>query len=118
VLFTSGTSGEPKGALLTIGGVRPWPTIALMGCFMAGIGFLYGHAAMLATTEVRHAAGTGSAIFGFAQYTAGAVVSPLVGVAGHSSAVPMGVVMFAAASAAAAALFILTRGPGGADEYW
>ena len=100
-------------ATVTIGGVRPWPTIALMGCFMAGIGFLYGHAAMLAITEVRHAAGTGSAIFGFAQYAAGAVVSPLVGVAGHNSAVPMGVVMFASTSAAAAALFMLTRDSGG-----
>ena len=100
-------------ATVTIGGVRPWPTIALMGCFMAGIGFLYGHAAMLAITEVRHAAGTGSAIFGFAQYAAGAVVSPLVGVAGHSSAVPMGVVMFASTSAAAATLFMLTRASGG-----
>jgi DHA1 family bicyclomycin/chloramphenicol resistance-like MFS transporter len=100
---------------VTIGGVRPWPTIVLMGCFTAAIGFLYGHAAMLATTTVRHAAGTGSAIFGFAQYTAGAVVSPLVGVAGHGSAVPMGVVMFGAASAAAASLFILTRGAGDSE---
>jgi DHA1 family bicyclomycin/chloramphenicol resistance-like MFS transporter len=98
---------------VTVGGVRPWPTIALMGCFMAGIGFQYGPAAMLATTEVRHAAGTGSAIYGFAQYSAGAVVSPLVGVAGHSSAVPMGVVMFASILAAAATLFLLTRGSGG-----
>jgi DHA1 family bicyclomycin/chloramphenicol resistance-like MFS transporter len=100
---------------VTIGGVRALPTITLMGCFMAAIGFLYGHAAMLATTAVRHAAGTGSAIFGFAQYTTGAVVSPLVGVSGHDSAVPMGVVMFVAASVAAAALFILTRGTDGAD---
>jgi DHA1 family bicyclomycin/chloramphenicol resistance-like MFS transporter len=101
---------------VTIGGVRPWPTIALLGCFMAGIGFLYGHAAMLATTEVRQAAGTGSAIFGFAQYTAGAIASPLVGLAGHGSAVPMGVVMFVAASAAAAALFILAGGIGETDD--
>jgi MFS transporter, DHA1 family, multidrug resistance protein len=95
---------------VTKGGVRALPTIALMGCFMAAIGFLYGHAAMLATTAVRHAAGTGSAIFGFAQYAAGAVASPLVGMAGRDSAVPMGLVMFAAVAAAAVALFTLTRG--------
>jgi DHA1 family bicyclomycin/chloramphenicol resistance-like MFS transporter len=82
---------------------------------MAGIGFVYGHAAMLATTEVRHAAGTGSAIFGFAQYSAGALASPLVGVSGRASAAPMGVVMFAAASAAALAMFSLTRDPDGTD---
>lgn len=101
---------------VTIGEVRPGPTIALMGCFMAAIGFVYGHANMLATTEVHHAAGTGSAILGFLQYTAGAIASPLVGVAGHSSAVPMGVVMFSTTSAAAATLLIFTRGHGGADE--
>ncbi|TDY06741.1 multidrug effflux MFS transporter [Mycolicibacterium litorale] len=101
---------------VTIGGVHPVSTIALMGCFMAGVGFLYGHSAMLATTQVRHAAGTGSAIFGFAQYTAGAVASPLVGLAGHSSASPMGLVMFGATSAAAVALFITRRSDGG-DGY-
>lgn len=78
---------------VTIGGVRP-----------------YGHAAMLATTEVYHAAGTGSAILGSLQYTAGAIASPLVGAGGRHSAVPMGVVMFCAAAAAAASLLILTRG--------
>ena len=95
---------------VTLGAVRPVPTIVLMGSFMACIGFVYGPAAMLATMQVRHAAGTGSAIFGFAQYAAGAVVSPLVGMAGHNSAVPMGIAMFAAAVAAAGAFFILTRG--------
>jgi DHA1 family bicyclomycin/chloramphenicol resistance-like MFS transporter len=101
---------------VTIGEVPPVPTIALMGCFMAAIGFVYGHANMLATTEVHQAAGTGSAILGFLQYTAGAIASPLVGVAGHSSAVPMGVVMFSTTAAAAATLLILTRGHGGAAE--
>jgi DHA1 family bicyclomycin/chloramphenicol resistance-like MFS transporter len=101
---------------VTIGEVRPVPTIALMGCFMAAIGFVYGHANMLATTEVHQAAGIGSAILGFLQYTAGAIVSPLVGVAGRGSAVPMGVVMFSAISAAAATLLVLTRGHGGAAE--
>jgi DHA1 family bicyclomycin/chloramphenicol resistance-like MFS transporter len=100
---------------VTMGEVSPVPTIALMGCFMSAIGFVYGHANMLATTEVHQAAGTGSAFLGFLQYTAGAIASPLVGVAGHSSAVPMAVVMFAT-TAAAATLLILTRGHGGAVE--
>jgi DHA1 family bicyclomycin/chloramphenicol resistance-like MFS transporter len=101
---------------VTMGEVSPVPTIALMGCFMSAIGFVYGHANMLATTEVHQAAGTGSAFLGFLQYTAGAIASPLVGVAGHSSAVPMAVVMFATTAAAAATLLILTRGHGGAAE--
>jgi MFS transporter, DHA1 family, multidrug resistance protein len=100
---------------VTVGGTRAVPTIALMGCFMAAIGFVYGHANMLATTEVPHAAGTGSAILGFLQYTAGAIVSPLVGVAGRRSAIPMGGAMFATAAAAAATLLILTRGARGRE---
>jgi DHA1 family bicyclomycin/chloramphenicol resistance-like MFS transporter len=103
-------------SVVTIGEGRPGPTIALMGCFMATIGFVYGHANMLATTQVHHAAGTGSAVLGFLQYVAGAIASPLVGVSGHGSAVPMGVVMFSTTSAAAATLLICTRGHGGADE--
>jgi MFS transporter, DHA1 family, multidrug resistance protein len=101
--------------MVTTGGVRRWPTVVLMGCFMAAIGFVNGQAAMLAITEARHAAGTGSAIFGFAQYTAGAIASPLVGVAGHGTAAPMGVVMLSATSVAAAVLLILTRGHAVAD---
>ncbi|WP_234835073.1 multidrug effflux MFS transporter [Mycolicibacterium stellerae] len=103
-------------ATVTLGGVRRGPTIALMGCFMAAIGFVYGHAVMLATTAARHAAGTGSAIFGFSQYAAGAIASPLVGIAGHGTAVPMGVVMLGATLGAAAVLLVLTRGPALAAE--
>jgi DHA1 family bicyclomycin/chloramphenicol resistance-like MFS transporter len=95
---------------VTIGGVIAWVTIALMACFMASVGLIYANAAALATTEVRHAAGTGSAVLGFLQYGAGAVTAPLVGLAGEATAVPMGVVMFVSAVLAAAALFGLTRG--------
>jgi DHA1 family bicyclomycin/chloramphenicol resistance-like MFS transporter len=95
---------------VTVGNVIPWATIALMACFMGSIGFVYSNATALATTEVAHAAGTGSAVLGFLQYGMGAVTPPLVGVFGEDSAVPMGVVMFAAASLAALAMFVLTRG--------
>lgn len=101
---------------VTIGGVPHWPTVALMACFMGCMGFIYSNAAMLATTEVRHAAGTGSAVLGFLQYGTGALVAPLVGLAGQHSAVPMGLTMFGAALAAAVALLLLTRGHVPADE--
>ncbi|WP_197378530.1 multidrug effflux MFS transporter [Mycolicibacterium mengxianglii] len=95
---------------VTIGGVIPWVTIALMACFMASIGFVYANATALATTEVAHAAGTGSAVLGFLQYGMGAITPPLVGLLGEATAVPMGVVMFTAAALAALSLFGLTRG--------
>jgi DHA1 family bicyclomycin/chloramphenicol resistance-like MFS transporter len=95
---------------VAVGHVIGWATIALMACFMGSIGFVYANATALATTEVRHAAGTGSAVLGFLQYGMGAVTPPLVGLAGETSAMPMGLVMFGAAVVAATALFTLTRG--------
>ncbi|WP_197376241.1 multidrug effflux MFS transporter [Mycolicibacterium baixiangningiae] len=103
---------------VTVGHVIPWATIALMACFMGCIGFVYANATALAITEVPQAAGTGSAVLGFLQYGMGAVTPPLVGLLGEGSAVPMGVVMFGAATLAALSMFILTRGhvPFGDDE--
>lgn len=101
---------------VTVGGVIGWLTIALMASFMGCLGFVYANATALATTEVRHAAGTGSAVLGFLQYGMGAVTPPLVGLAGQSSALPMGIVMFGAAVIAALSLFVLTRGHVPSDE--
>ncbi|WP_299559336.1 multidrug effflux MFS transporter [uncultured Mycolicibacterium sp.] len=95
---------------VTAGGVQPVATIGLMAGFLASIGFVYSNATALATTEVRHAAGTGSAVLGLLQYGTGAVTPPLVGLAGSASAVPMGVVMGGAAALAALSLAVLTRG--------
>jgi DHA1 family bicyclomycin/chloramphenicol resistance-like MFS transporter len=94
---------------VTAGGVAPAATIALMAGFMASMGFVVANAMALATAEVRDAAGTGSAVLGFLQYALGAGASPLVGLAGEQSALPMGIAMFAAAVLAAAALVIFTR---------
>lgn len=95
---------------VTLAGVVPWVTITLMACFMATVGFTFANATTLAIGEVRYAAGTGSAVLGFVQYSLGAAVSPLVGIAGEHSAVPMGAVMFGCAVLAATALAVLTRG--------
>ena len=102
------------GALMllnvTVGGVLPWATIALMAGFMATIGFTFANATALALSEVRYAAGTGSAVLGFVQYSLGATVSPLIGLAGDANALPMGAMMLTAAALSATALFVLTRG--------
>ncbi|MHA3021502.1 multidrug effflux MFS transporter [Mycobacterium sp. BMJ-28] len=96
---------------VTAGGVPPVPTIVAMAAFMASMGFVVANAMALATAEVRYAAGTGSAVMGFLQYALGAGVSPLVGLAGEHSAVPMGIAMFGAAVLAATMLAFFTRGP-------
>ncbi|OBF30456.1 multidrug effflux MFS transporter [Mycobacterium sp. ACS4331] len=94
---------------VTVGQVIPWLTIALMACFMGTVGFTFANATTLAIEQVRETAGTGSAVLGFLQYTFGAATTPLVGLAGDASALPMSIVMFTAAVLAAAVLLTCTR---------
>jgi MFS transporter, DHA1 family, multidrug resistance protein len=77
-------------------------------CAVASIGFIMGNTTSLALAEVRHVAGSGSAALGGTQFLFGALVSPLVGLAGDHSALPLALVMVASASLALAAL-IATR---------
>jgi DHA1 family bicyclomycin/chloramphenicol resistance-like MFS transporter len=56
-------------------------------------GGIMGTSAALAMAEVRAVAGTGSALMGFSQFALGAIVSPLVGLAGDGSALAPAVVM-------------------------
>ena len=87
-----------------------WPTLLLLFAAVSSLGLILGNASSLAIAEVRRAAGTGSALLGALQFGLAALVSPLVGLAGEHSAVPMGLAMLASALIAVAAL-LLTRGP-------
>ena len=70
-----------------------------------------GNAAALAMTQVRAVAGTGSAVLGFAQFGLGALVAPLVGLGGESSAVVPALVMTSCAALAFLASRSLTHAP-------
>ena len=67
----------------------------------ACIGFILGNAAAAAVTSVPRAAGVGSALMGALQYTAGAVVAPIVGLRGASSAMPLAATMLVCSAIAA-----------------
>jgi DHA1 family bicyclomycin/chloramphenicol resistance-like MFS transporter len=56
-------------------------------------GAIMGNSAALAMDQVREVAGAGSAVLGFSQFALGALVSPLVGLGGESSAVVPALVM-------------------------
>lgn len=77
----------------TLLGTPLWPTLALLFVAVASLGLVAGNATMLALAQVPHAAGSGSAVLGAAQFAVAALAAPLVGVAGERSAVPMAVVM-------------------------
>ncbi|MCH6468798.1 multidrug effflux MFS transporter [Sinomonas terrae] len=65
------------------------------------VGFIMGNSSALALDAVRHVSGSGSAGLGFAQFVFGAVVSPLSGIGGAGTALPMAVIMTVAAAIAA-----------------
>jgi DHA1 family bicyclomycin/chloramphenicol resistance-like MFS transporter len=100
VLFTLAVTGS-LNATLTL--ILLWLSITAMGLIM-------GNAASLAVAQTPQSAGTGSAVLGAGQFALAAVVSPLVGLGGSGTAVPMTVVMVASATISVVALLLLTRG--------
>lgn len=60
---------------------------------VVSVGGIMGNASALAMSRVREVAGMGSAVLGFTQFLAGALVSPLVGLGGARSAVAPALVM-------------------------
>lgn len=103
-----------SGVLLLLrvlfGGSELWTFLPLQFVAVASIGFIMGNATALAQGEVARAAGTGSALLGASQFGVAAVVSPLVGVGGEDTAVPMAISIVACGAVAATALLTLTRG--------
>ena len=88
----------------TVLGLPLRPTLILLFASTASLGLVAGNATGLATDEASGAAGTGSAVMGALQFALGAAVSPVVGLAGEFSAVPMAVTMMVVALLAAGSL--------------
>ncbi|QBJ98850.1 Bcr/CflA family efflux MFS transporter [Rhodococcus sp. ABRD24] len=102
-----------SGALLvlatTIGGTRIWLVLPLLFGVVSSIGFIMGNATALSQGQVPDAAGTGSALMGASQFGLAALVSPLVGIAGPGTAVPMAIAILASGAVAMTALKVLAR---------
>ncbi|MFF8956838.1 multidrug effflux MFS transporter [Streptomyces sp. NPDC014894] len=76
---------------------------------MAAMGLGLPNTNALALTRAAHAAGSASALLGTSSFLIGAVASPLVGVAGEDTAVPMAVVQLVCALAAIGCFLGLCR---------
>lgn len=85
---------------------RPVLLPLLFACVVS-LGFIMGNATALGQGEVPSAAGTGSALMGAAQFGLAALVSPLVGLGGEGTAVPMTVAIVVSAGLALLALTTL-----------
>lgn len=83
--------------------------------FVAAIGITSTAAFPLAMESQGHMAGSAAALLGVIPFLLGAVVSPLVGIAGEDTAVPLGVIILFTSAAAMLAYFFLIRSRGGAE---
>ncbi|MDJ0393679.1 multidrug effflux MFS transporter [Rhodococcus sp. G-MC3] len=95
--------------ILGIVGISLWPTLILLFLTLLCLGFVYANATSLAVAQVPHLAGTGSAVLGALQFGLAAIISPLVGLGGEDTAIPMVVAMFVGALVAAAACIRSSR---------
>lgn len=75
---------------------------------VSSLGLVFGNATALALGGVAGVAGSASAVLGALQFGLGALVSPVVGIGGEHTAVPLAAVMFVAISTACAS-FLLGR---------
>ena len=99
VVMTSGVFGK----------VGLVPLAAGLFVLMSGMGFVMPNANSQALLRTPHAAGSASALLGTSQFLVGAVASPLVGVAGEETALPMALVQASAVLIAALAFVALCR---------
>ncbi|WP_435611685.1 multidrug effflux MFS transporter [Streptomyces sp. bgisy159] len=85
------------------------PVAGALFVLMSAMGLALPNAQTLALMRTRHSAGSASALLGTSSFLVGAVASPLVGVAGEHTAVPMAVVQLASALVAVACFAGLCR---------
>ncbi|MER7110599.1 multidrug effflux MFS transporter [Streptomyces sp. NPDC000229] len=99
LLMTSGAFGE----------VGLVPVAAGLFVLMSAMGLALPNTNAQALMRTPHAAGSASALLGTSSFLVGAVASPLVGIAGEATAVPMAVVQLVCALGAVACFLGLCR---------
>ncbi|MFI8187786.1 multidrug effflux MFS transporter [Streptomyces sp. NPDC085946] len=100
-------------SLGVFGEVGLGPVAAALFVLMSAMGVTLPNTQTLALMRVRQAAGSASALLGTSSFLIGAVASPLVGIAGEDTALPMAVVQLASALLALACFAALCRPRGG-----
>jgi MFS transporter, DHA1 family, multidrug resistance protein len=89
------------------------PVAAALFVLMSAMGISMPNTQALALMRVKESAGSASALLGTSSFLIGAVASPLVGIAGEDTAVPMAVVQLVAAVVALGFLVTMCRPPAG-----
>ncbi|MEK3724442.1 multidrug effflux MFS transporter [Paenibacillus sp. FSL H8-0034] len=88
-----------------------WALVIPLFFFVASIGMTATASFSLAMEHQSHVAGSAAALLGLIPFILGAVVSPLVGIAGEHTAVPLGVIILSTSVIALLAYLGLVRRP-------
>ena len=104
-------AGCSFGALVVTGTgqVGTWTMLPLLFGVTASMGLIFGNGSSLAMATITTGAGTASAILGALQFGLGALVSPLVGLGGGHTALPMAVAMAVCAGGCVISLVTVGR---------
>jgi DHA1 family bicyclomycin/chloramphenicol resistance-like MFS transporter len=112
-LLAIGMASCLAGGLLllavVLGGVGLVGILPAFFLVVASIGLIAPNSTALAMAEHPRAAGSASGLIGVVQYLIGAVASPLVGVAGSETALPVAITIAALSAAAFAVYWAMTR---------
>ena len=95
-------TGSVAVLAVTAGGAGLWPLLVALMLMMMGNGLAMPNGVAAAMMGQPSALGAASALLGLGQFGTGALLAPLVGVAGAHNALPMGIVMAACGVAAVA----------------
>jgi DHA1 family bicyclomycin/chloramphenicol resistance-like MFS transporter len=98
------------GALVGAGADAGWFALPVCAA-VASLGLVFGNATAAALGAVPHAAGRASAVLGALQFGLGGLASPLVGLGGERSAVPLAVVLGSASALALGSHLVGRRRP-------
>ncbi|WP_265291425.1 multidrug effflux MFS transporter [Streptomyces sp. SHP 1-2] len=102
-------------ALGVFGDVGLVPVAVALFVLMSAMGLALPNTQALALMRVERAAGSASALLGTSSFLIGALASPLVGIAGEDTAVPMALVQLVAAGVALGLLALCRPRGAGAD---
>lgn len=83
------------------------PLLIALWVMVSSVGLVFPTATTIALADYPHQAGRASSLLGLGQYIGGALVAPLVGLAGEHTAVPMGVVVVGVSVAAGLVFWFL-----------
>ncbi|MDX6744172.1 multidrug effflux MFS transporter [Actinocorallia sp. A-T 12471] len=113
-ILTVGAAGQVVVRL--VAGETMAGTLATLFLTLVGVGVIFPATMTIGQTLGRGAPGAASALLGGLQFLAGALVSPLVGLFGDASSLPMATIMLGAALLTVAALVVMARPGRGLGE--